>query len=173
MPGDPGGSALSPLPGCALLRRRAAPGLYIGRALAALGVPAVSELLSARAGGGPGRRAALSLLLCPPTPHRGLLLLLLLGGPASQLSVPPRPYARYSSWFEPRCAAPRAPPNPPCSQLHYRTQKKMSTTLLSAFYDIDFLCKVSWPEGKDGGLPGTLGVPRLGCRVGSGGSLPS
>lgn len=73
LPGDPGGSAFSPLPRYALPRRRAAPGLYIGRALAALGVPPVCELPSARAGGGPGRRAALSLLLCPPTPLRGLL----------------------------------------------------------------------------------------------------
>lgn len=173
LPGDPGGSAFSPLPRCALPRRRAAPGLYIGRALAALGVPPVRELPSARAGGGPGRRAALSLLLCPPLRTAASSLLLLLHGPASKLSVSP-PLARYSSRFEPGRAAPRAPPIRPRLQFRpLQDPEKMSTTLLSAFYDIDFLCKVSRTAGKDGGLPGTLRVPRLGCRARLGRKNPS
>lgn len=167
LPGDPGGSAFSPLPRCALPRRRAAPGLYIGRALAALGVPPVRELPSARAGGGPGRRAALSLLLCPPTPLRGLL----------PPRPPPRPRKQTFRLSPPlsrplfvsvRAGPRRTEGSSHPTRLQFRPlqdPEKMSTTLLSAFYDIDFLCKVSRTVGKDGGLPGTLRVLRLGCRA--------
>lgn len=49
----------------------------------------------------------------------------------------------------------------------------MSTTLLSPFYDIDFLCKVSrQPERMADGLE-PFGVPRLAAGPGRGGRDPS
>lgn len=158
MPGDPGRSAFSPLPECALPRRRAALGLYIGRALAGLRVPPVRELPTARAGGRPRRRAALSLLLCPPL--RGLVLL---GPQANFPSLPaPRPL-----FVLVRAALHRGLlPTSPLAIPTITGPRKMSTTLLSAFYDIDFLCKVSRQrERMVDGLE-LFGVPRLGRRGG-------
>lgn len=125
LPGDPGGSAFSPLPRCALLRRLAAPGLYIGRALAALGVPPVRELPSARAGGGPGRRAALSLLLCPPTPHRGLLPPSARPRKQTFRLFPPLALNRLgSSRAAPHRTEGSSHPSPLAVSDHYWTQKK-------------------------------------------------
>lgn len=52
----------------------------------------------------------------------------------------------------------------------------MSTTLLSAFYDIDFLCKVSRQPGRMAVGLEPFGVPRLAAgpgRAEAGGTLPS
>lgn len=166
LPGDPGRSAFSPLPECALPRRRAALGLYIGRALAGLGVPPVRELPTARAGGRPRRRAALSLLLCPPL--RGLLL----GPQANFPSLPaPRPLIRLGS----SRAAPRAPPNlPACSSDHHRTQKNVDHTSVSLLR-YRLLVQGKPAAGKDGGRPGILWSSKTWPpgRAKAGGTLPS
>lgn len=72
LPGDPGRSAFSPLPRCALPRRRATPGLYKGRTLSGLRVPPVRELPTARAGGQAEAPSCALASPLPPTPRHGL-----------------------------------------------------------------------------------------------------
>uniref|UniRef100_A0A8C4LCS3 mRNA decay activator protein ZFP36 n=1 Tax=Equus asinus TaxID=9793 RepID=A0A8C4LCS3_EQUAS len=153
LPGDPDGvSVLSPPParppsGCRAL------GLYIERALAGRRVPAVRELPSAPRGGAgrvPRGAEEQSLLLSPFPPHFALPGTLKPVHAAS-LSLCSRPPANFRSLPRPspvirRGSSPAAPPRgllrtslPAAPTI--TGSRNMSTTLLSAFYDIDFLCK--------------------------------
>lgn len=154
LPGDPGGvSVLSPPP-ARPSRCCRAPGLYIGRALAGRGVPAVRELWSApRGGAGRAPRGAeeRSLLLSSSPPHSALpgILKPVRAASLSLLSRPPanfRSLPRRSPVIR-RGSSPAVPPRGLLRTSLPATptitgSRNMSTTLLSAFYDIDFLCKV-------------------------------
>lgn len=105
----------------------------------------------------------------PPTPRHNLL-------------PPPRPRKQnFSSLLAPRPLSVWVRVAPlrgllPTSPLAVPTipgPRKMSTTLLSAFYDIDFLCKVSRRRERlaDGLEPSE--VPRLAAGPGCGGRDPS
>lgn len=171
LPGDPGGSAFSPLPRCALPRRRATPGLYKGRTLSGLQVPPVRELPTARAGGRPGRRAALSLLLCPPLRATASRLLL---GRASTTFRPSLPLARYSSWFEPRRT--EGSSQPPRLQFRPFTgpRKNVDHTSVSLLR-YRLLVQGKSAAGKDSVRPGTLWSSKTCRRAGPerGGRDPS
>lgn len=168
LPGDPGGVSVPSPPPARPPSRCRAPGLYIGRALAGRGVPAVRELSSApRGGAGRAPRGAeercLLLSPCPPAPHSR--------APSSQSTLLPslssRPPANFRFLPRPspvirRGSSPAAPPRgllrtslPAAPTI--TGSRNMSTTLLSAFYDIDFLCKVR--EGGRRGEGGPAGSP--------------
>lgn len=152
MPGDLSGvRALSPPParpsGCL------ATGLYIVRELAGQRVPAVCDLPSAPRGGRAGHPEARKSALCFSflSPHA-----ILLGTPQTSPLCFPLPLfssiANFRSFPRPspvirRGSSSAAPPRGflRTSQPATATiteSRNMSTTLLSAFYDIDFLCKV-------------------------------
>lgn len=159
LPGDSGGGPVLSPPPARPPRRSRTPGLYIGRALAGYRVPAVRELPSAPRGGGPGtpgRGGALLASLLPPCrtppdppagPRRCPRPLL---SPPGRLSAPPRPspvIRRGSSpATPPRGLLPTSRPAAPATA----GSRNMSTTLLSAFYDVDFLCKVRRGAGRAG-----------------------